>query len=286
MKILFTLLILLLNFPGAFSQIINGGFENWNGTEPEGWKTSNSGSYTFVSQSNDSHSGSYSLSSTVINFFGINYGGFLMAGSDGKGFLISERYTNLNGYYKFIPADTSDRVSITILIYHFSDSDTTGIGYGISSLGESQNFSEFNVDIFYSNQSLAANLIKITISILNLTSSTGKLGTKYYLDDLQLTNAVGVKESFIKESSYNLHQNYPNPFNPATKIKYSIRHSTPVTLKVFDALGRELKTLVHKTQSPGEYTVDFNGSDLTSGIYFYRLIAGNYVQTKKMIMIK
>ena len=79
---------------------------------------------------------------------------------------------------------------------------------------------------------------------------------------------------------------YPNPFNPSTTIKYSIPKQSNVTLKVFDVLGSEVATLVNKEQPQGNYEVEFDGSELTSGIYFYRLQAGDFVETKKMILIK
>lgn len=86
--------------------------------------------------------------------------------------------------------------------------------------------------------------------------------------------------------NYSLSQNYPNPFNPITKIKYTIKHSGIVTLKVYDALGRNVSTLVNQTQSPGTYEAIFDASNLTSGIYFYKLETGNYAETKKMMILK
>jgi ligand-binding sensor domain-containing protein len=106
---------------------------------------------------------------------------------------------------------------------------------------------------------------------------------------------------------YSLNQNYPNPFNPSTKIKYSIPASVmlnsfqhinneipdqarndniKVQLKIYDVLGSKVATIVSKEQPSGNYEVDFDGSDLTSGIYFYRLHAGVFVETKKMILLK
>ena len=98
-------------------------------------------------------------------------------------------------------------------------------------------------------------------------------------------------------TEFSLSQNYPNPFNPVTTIKYTIPNviSTEgrnlfVTLKVYDILGREIITLVNEEQSPGSYEVEFKSSvgslQLASGIYFYRLQAGSFSQTKKMILIK
>ncbi|MDQ7817216.1 MAG: T9SS type A sorting domain-containing protein [Melioribacteraceae bacterium] len=86
--------------------------------------------------------------------------------------------------------------------------------------------------------------------------------------------------------SYSLEQNYPNPFNPATQIKYSIAKAGHVSVKIFDILGRVVSELVNKQQEPGSYTVDFNGSKLASGIYFYRIESGSFINVKKMALIK
>ncbi len=85
---------------------------------------------------------------------------------------------------------------------------------------------------------------------------------------------------------HSLSQNFPNPFNPSTKINYSIKNKSFVTLKIFDVLGRAVQTLINKEQSQGNYEVEFDGSNLTSGIYFYRIQAGDFIETKKMLLMK
>ena len=85
---------------------------------------------------------------------------------------------------------------------------------------------------------------------------------------------------------YLLDQNYPNPFNPTTNISYSIKNSDLVTFKVFDVLGSEVATLVNEIQPAGKYTVSFDASELPSGVYIYKLQAGIFVETKKMILLK
>ncbi|MCX6163295.1 MAG: T9SS type A sorting domain-containing protein, partial [Ignavibacteriae bacterium] len=85
---------------------------------------------------------------------------------------------------------------------------------------------------------------------------------------------------------FKLFQNYPNPFNPRTNIKYQITNNSFVNLKVFDVLGKEVATLVNQNLQPGEYEVNFNSSDLTSGIYFYKLKSGDFSEIKKMLLIK
>ena len=86
--------------------------------------------------------------------------------------------------------------------------------------------------------------------------------------------------------SYQLEQNYPNPFNPATHIEFSIADARLVTLKIYDVLGKEVATLANTKMNPGTYSIPWNAGNLPSGIYFYRLRAGQFTQSKKMILLK
>jgi len=87
-------------------------------------------------------------------------------------------------------------------------------------------------------------------------------------------------------NDYMLFQNYPNPFNPTTNIKYSIPQKSFVTLKVYDILGKEIDALVHEEKQVGSYEINFNATNLSSGIYFYKIQAGDFTDTKKLILIK
>ncbi len=105
--------------------------------------------------------------------------------------------------------------------------------------------------------------------------------------NINLSVLVGVNDeiSFIP-TKFSLKQNYPNPFNPKTKIKYEIAKSGFVNLKVFDVLGREIKTLVNENKNAGYYEIDFDANNLNSGIYFYKLTTNNFSEMKKMILVK
>ena len=92
--------------------------------------------------------------------------------------------------------------------------------------------------------------------------------------------------AIARAESYRLEQNYPNPFNPTTNITYVLPKAENVSLKVYDVLGREVATLVNEVKPAGAYTVPFNASSLASGVYFYKLQAGSFVQTKKMMLVK
>jgi hypothetical protein len=97
---------------------------------------------------------------------------------------------------------------------------------------------------------------------------------------------VGVEEENSIPLVFSLKQNYPNPFNPTTTISYTIPLGSQVHLKVYDILGREVVELVNKEQNPGEYKVKFDASNYASGVYFYRIEAGSYIKTLKMMLIK
>jgi len=86
--------------------------------------------------------------------------------------------------------------------------------------------------------------------------------------------------------TYSLEQNFPNPFNPSTKIRFNIPEQGLVSLKVFNLLGEEVANLVNAEMTAGNYEVDFNAKAISSGIYFYTLKAGNFISTKKMILLK
>jgi len=101
---------------------------------------------------------------------------------------------------------------------------------------------------------------------------------------------TGIEEEFALPQSFNLSQNYPNPFNPTTKIKYQIPELSFVTIKVYEVLGNEVTVLINEEKQAGSYEVEFSAiggaTNLSSGIYFYRLQTPNFIQTKKMILLK
>ncbi len=87
-------------------------------------------------------------------------------------------------------------------------------------------------------------------------------------------------------AKYDLAQNYPNPFNPTTNINYDIPFDGRVSIKIFDMSGREVLILVNDIQPAGYYTVNFNGTNLSSGAYFYILKSGNFAESKRMMLVK
>lgn len=106
------------------------------------------------------------------------------------------------------------------------------------------------------------------------------------ISDQLLTVGINDNNKPMIISDYSLSQNYPNPFNPSTSIEFRIQQSEFISLKVYDVLGNQITTLVNEQKSAGTYQVEFDASQLTSGIYFYELIAGKFRQTNKMLLLK
>jgi carboxypeptidase T len=123
-----------------------------------------------------------------------------------------------------------------------------------------------------------------------LTSNGSQEYDGWYVDDIKITGyqsqSVGIGNWNTTPNKYLLEQNYPNPFNPSTQINYSIAKEGVVRISIFDVLGREVKVLVNEVKSPGFYAVDFDGIKLSSGMYFYRMESGSFIDTKKMTLVK
>jgi hypothetical protein len=117
-----------------------------------------------------------------------------------------------------------------------------------------------------------------------LSSSIG--GTPARTNSEKVTTNLDFKQDDNMETDYYLGQNYPNPFNPTTNIAYSIPKSGHINLSIYDVLGNEVISLIDEYKTQGQYSISFNAEDLTSGIYFYSLKHGQYMNTKKMLLIK
>ena len=202
----------------------------------------------------------------------------------------------------------------TVLFAIFSDYETTGL---VSCLVSSQNNSDFervravtqfkNEGGFWMalgeaafqelNNGLPNQTMPSTLSYYAKTGLDAVSEVTFYLGSFenavdgakiyQLTYVVGIQQiSSEIPGSYSLGQNYPNPFNPSTKISFDITSKALTRLSVYNSIGQEVAVLVNSGLSPGSYEYTFDGSHLTSGVYFYRLQTGNFVETKRMILVK
>ena len=152
---------------------------------------------------------------------------------------------------------------------------------------------QYNISI--SNPHISINLTDLLVGDkiklkATITDSTIFYNVDHYPDTgwavMNVLPPVMNVENGKQPIDFELAQNYPNPFNLITRIRYQIPKSAFVTIKVYDVLGNKIETLIKEEKIAGSYEIDFNGSALTSGIYYYRITAGNYSQTRKMILIK
>ncbi|CAN5642042.1 hypothetical protein BH10BAC5_BH10BAC5_28910 [soil metagenome] len=112
-------------------------------------------------------------------------------------------------------------------------------------------------------------------------------GNNLFVDDITSGNTTGIGNSLsFTPDKYELYQNYPNPFNPTTKINFDVPRSGIISLKIYDLTGRELTQLINENMSAGRYSIDFNGANYASGVYFYRIEAPGFSMSKRMMLIK
>jgi hypothetical protein len=280
-RVIFFIAALGVMAGSSVAQIPNAGFESWANGNPVGW-TSNNGLYTFVTQSSSAHSGASAAQGGVVSFGAFNLSCSLISKDiSGAGFAISQRYGSLHGYYKFAPVGGD-----MFFANYLAQKGTSGVGAG-SYLDPSMQsvFREFVASIVYPGSDVPDNGL-ITFSI---TGAGGfpNVGSTFVVDDLSFGSATGVNDlPNGLPKSFRLDQNYPNPFNPTTNIVYDVPEPSHVTMTVLDVLGRQVAVVIDQLQPAGRYKAVFDGSALTSGAYFYRLTAGSYVQTRKLLLLR
>ena len=132
---------------------------------------------------------------------------------------------------------------------------------------------------------LTQNGLVVIVNTNHTQADTGRISIVGF-QIIQGKLLTGVESPVLTPTSFSLEQNYPNPFNPSTQISFTVPSRSHVTLTVFNLLGMQVAELVNGEKEAGRYSVQFNGNNLASGVYFYRLHAGNFLQTKKMVLLK
>jgi hypothetical protein len=278
MKYFYLFILMLLSVSNVNAQIPNSGFENWtDDITPQEWGTNNIPTFwTTVSKTSAAHTGSFAAKLEIADF---NGGPMFPVLS--TTFQVNQSYTSLNGFYQFHP--TSNEVILAIVAYFFKNGGLSATGV-LDIETASETYSTFNLVIEGSNE--IADSVLIQFLILSESTTDPGIGSYALIDQLSFGQATDVEETNQNPNEFQLAQNYPNPFNPSTKIIWQSPVSGHQTLKVFDVLGNEVATLVDAYKPAGSYEVEFNASELTSGIYFYRLSAGRFTESKKMTLIK
>ena len=300
------LMVLICSAIKANAQIPNNGFEDWltvgNCIEPVGWHSfyslfDSTGNYCPVTRSTDHYPesvGNYSVriaNDTTIWNTGVEPGRFLGWGmlfttklNDKPLFPITGHPTSLCGYYKFLPQN-GDTMNINIYLFQ---NGSEMFGAHLISNASVADWTSFNI-IFpnYTN----ADSARMTLSAATEPKDGGGIlgNSVLYVDNLSfdsLITSVPEETADRMPGTFLLSQNYPNPFNPSTTISFDLPKTSEVTLKIFNILGEELTTLVSGKLTAGTYSYEWDGSNVVSGIYLYKLEAEGYVKTKKMILMR
>lgn len=278
-----------------FSQIPNNSFEEWSNGNPVGWLGNNyiSQNITTITPTDISHSGLKAVKGEVIQL-PIPMAPFLILGNEGKGIPYSQRPVALTGYYQFFP-QSGDRFQILAGLFKGGFEINNGslgisgklIGYAIQTSSEQvTSYTKFLIPIMYiSNEE--PDTCGILFRIIGTTSDFDfHVGSYFLLDDVEFLNTTNIEEKQLRPYKFELMQNYPNPFNATTKILYKIPVQGFVTIKVYDMLGKEITVLVNEEKPAGTHSINFDASGLTSGSYVYTLYYNNFLQSKKMLLIK
>lgn len=190
----------------------------------------------------------------------------------------SAKVAGNDGHLKNIESIVPTEKGITIYSY--------GSNYDINSLQGSM--AGRSVGVVFQSSIYDYSSIVLSFPLYYTKQEQAKQFLRYALKNV-FDVPTGIKDYPQEEkivNDFQLSQNYPNPFNPTTSIEYQVASSGLVSLKVYDVLGREVKKLVNEVKTPGSYSVTFDASNLSSGIYFYTITSGSFTQTRKMILMK
>jgi hypothetical protein len=170
-----------------------------------------------------------------------------------------------------------DAFDLAAATYPYVDSVIKADAAAKLAAGGSTSGTVYNSTLWSLTQSLTVKMVQV---------ATEKLAALVYTASLRAGTPTRVDRPSASPAIFALQQNHPNPFNPSTMIRYSIGNQTLVTLKVYDALGREVRTLVNRELSAGTYEQLFDAGSLASGVYYYRIQVGGMVETKRMMLVR
>lgn len=273
-----------------YSQILNNSFESWDSGMPSDWISINILT-TGVAQTSDAYHGSSAIQMEIANYLNVPFPALLQTyGDNGNsvGHPVSAKYGTFKGYFK-LDLKGSAQFGGSIVMHDETEQPIGTGGFNLSN--SSADWIPIEVPIEYFNDKVPS-FVSITFFLADTSEGDqSTIGSTVKIDLLTLDTATDVELNGNAPLVYSLNQNYPNPFNPSTTIKYSVGEQANndfqnVNLIVYDILGSKVATLVNETQKTGNYEVNFDASNIPSGVYFYRIQAGKFVDTKKMILLR
>jgi hypothetical protein len=261
----------------AVAQIPNPGFEQWTAGNPVGWSTNNiPGIAVPITQSSTRHSGSFSAQAAVVTFSGSPFSPILFSQ-----FPVSQRHANLTFWFEFASVGGDGAVAEAVMY-----NNQTPVGAGAGETFQSTAWQLITIPIEYFSTDAPDTCIITFLVTGDSLSNPPHVGSTARLDDIAFSGIVSVQGTDRQPLAFKLGQNYPNPFNPTTTISYQLSAQSHVTLKVYDVLGNEVATLADGFEEAGEKSVQFNATNIAGGVYFYRLQAGDFVASKKLLLLK
>jgi len=275
-----TLVLVFFNF-ALLAQVPNAGFESWTGSSPDNWMPSYP---TAISKSTDAHSGSAAVKGEVISLFGVLMPPQVICGTPGgQGFTVTNRPKTFTMWYKHNSVQ-GDVFFVNVVLYNGSNA----VGGAAGIFNATSAYTKISIDFTYMEGGAVPDNAYIQLGITaDQGSSAIHQGSYFIADDVAFEGtATDVKTDKTIPSKFELKQNHPNPFNPSTLIEYSVAEKSSVRLSVYNITGQKVADLVNQTQEAGNYTVTFNAKDMTTGVYFYKLEAGSFTSTRKMILTK
>ena len=285
MKYVYNFLMILIMFTASLNaQVTNSNFETWDGNNPEAWQTSNYiDNILPVTKSSQSYTGSFAAKGEVVT----NSSGDLfipVLTSVPQSPAQFQKYSSMNLHYQFNSVG-GDFLTITVLVYN----DITLLGGGAVQLSNSTSgYTHLNVPIEYFFEG-EPNYCFVVIGAGNEDEEIGgHIGTWFLIDDITFGGTTGVDDNNNElPEGFSLEQNYPNPFNPSTTIEFSIPFSAEVSLKIYNLLGQEIATLINeKEMSDGDHRISWDAESVSNGTYIYRITAGSFSLSKKMVLLK
>ncbi len=284
---LFFIFFLLPIFVFAQNPIQNAGFEDWSGDEPVNWFTNNiPATVTAVTQSSNPYSGSYAVKGEIVSWFDNPYYPSVIAGEPSNPYTtVSQNYAKLSGYYQ-LHTTGADFILVTASLLDSDFGLVAIIFTGIETVTEQ--YLPFSIDFDYSNgNGNDAAYLSLQFMMSSRSIDSIQIGANFLIDDVEISGVTALESmDNIIPSNFKLWQNYPNPFNPSTTIRFNLPKSTFVVLKVFNIHGSEVETLLNGKRKAGIHEIQWNTKDLSSGIYFIKMITDEFVGSKKVTLLK